>query len=112
MVFTVVILLTADFVTGSLVLVMVGLVVLYLMGTYHLWGEHLNSITMTNAIVAIGISVDHSVHLAQAFKESIGSNAAERLKSAFDKVGLSVFNGGVSTFLAILSLVGAKSYIF
>jgi len=58
------------------VLLMVGLVVLYLMGTYYLWGEYLNSITMTNAIVAIGISVDHSVHLAQAFKESAGYTAS------------------------------------
>ena len=64
MVFLIVILLTADIITAVLVLTMVGLVVLSLMGTYHLWDEHLNSITMTNAIIAIGISVDHSVHLA------------------------------------------------
>jgi hypothetical protein len=31
---------------------------------------------------------------------------------AFDRAGLSVFNGGVSTFLAIVPLAASESYVF
>ena len=32
--------------------------------------------------------------------------------AAYDKIGVSIFNGGATTFVAVFALVGANSYVF
>ena len=95
-----------------------------LFGLIHFWGLTLNPLVVVNIVVAIGVSVDYSAHIAYAFlttpvpekdgNESINKNEIRHHKAtiALNKMGSSVFHGGFSTFLAILVLAGVKSYIF
>ena len=41
-----------------------------------------------------------------------GATKDERVRKAYDKIGVSIFNGGMTTFVAILALAGARTYVF
>ena len=66
---------------------------------------------MTNTIIAIGISVDYSIHITHAFLRSKGSGTSRTIQ-ALDTAGVAVFNGGFSTLLAVLPISSIKAYIF
>ena len=75
-------------------------------------------------MLAIGTSVDYSVHIAYAYliepipeKKKRKYDTPEKIRrfkaqTALSKMGSSVFHGGFSTFLAISVLAPAKTYIF
>jgi predicted RND superfamily exporter protein len=73
------------------------------------WGLTLNAFSMTFIIISIGIAVDYNAHIAHAFKTVTGTRN-ERVIKAFDTMGVSVFHGAMSTFLAIAVLINTKSY--
>ena len=93
-----------------------------LFGLIHFWGLTVNPLVVLNIIVAIGVSVDYSAHIAYAFLTTplpkhgnYDTNAKIRsykAKIALSKMGSSVFHGGFSTFLAILVLAPTTSYVF
>lgn len=62
-------------------------------------------------VLAIGLSVDYSVHIAHAFMHKQGKRNQRAVKSLAE-MGISVINGAVSTFLAVILLSGSSSYIF
>ena len=103
-----------------LVLCMMGLVDLNLVALIWYWGLELNFISMINIILALGLAVDYSAHLAHAYNfsepESDCKTDRERrvskVKGAFTKIGTSVFHGAFSTFLAIVTISASSSYIF
>ena len=101
----------ADFITAAVVLVMVGMVDVCILGMLHFWDGELNAVSIANIVIAIGIAVDYNSHLAHAFKSAVGTRQ-ERVISALDTVGLSIFHGSFSTFLAVLVLSFSESYIF
>ena len=110
-VFIIILLLLADFYGALIVFLMVGCTVLCQVGLIFLWNENLNSINMTNTIIAIGISVDYSIHITHAYQRSKGSSTSRSIK-ALDTAGVAVFNGGVSTLLAVSPICTATAYIF
>ena len=69
--------------------------------------------------MAIGLSVDYVVHLSHAVaseeEEESGSenprSTAECIAKALDKVGVSIFKGGLSTFLGICLLAFSLSEV-
>ena len=86
-----------------------------LFGLIHFWGLTVNPLVVLNIIVAIGISVDYSAHIAYSFlttpppadeKTQRTPESIRHFKAtaALSKMGSSVFHGGFSTFLAILVL--------
>lgn len=95
---------------------------LCLFGLIHFWGLTVNPLVVLNIIVAIGISVDYSAHIAYAFLTAPlpahGNYSTPRrirrykAREALSKMGSSVFHGGFSTFLAILVLAPGKTYVF
>lgn len=77
---------------------------------YH-WDLTINAVTTVMIVMSIGLSVDYSAHIAHMFMVQKGSRV-ERARAALNGIGVSVLNGGVSTFLAFVLLSGSKSYVF
>ena len=112
------------FVTGSLpvtglVCLAVLLVDYFLVALIHYWDLTFNSVVVVNIVIAIGLAVDYSAHISHTYliiePPSEMSNSEKRVYKAhraLSSMGSSVFHGGFSTFLAIIALAGARSYIF
>lgn len=83
-----------------------------LLGFIHWFGMHMNVVVAINLLLALGLTVDYSAHLAHAFMHVPGATKDDRVRGAYDKIGYSVFNGGMTTFVAALVLVFAKTYVF
>ena len=111
MVYIITVIMMADFITAAIVLLMVGMVDICILGMLAFWGEDLNSISIANIVIAVGIAVDYNAHLAHAFKGAEGTRE-ERVIKALDTIGLSIFHGAFSTFLAVLVMSFSESYIF
>ena len=87
------------------------LIIINIMGYMHFWGQTLDSVTIIMLIIALGLSVDYSAHIGRAFMEHRGT-PDERLKNSLADMGVAVFNGAISTFLAVIVLSSSKSYVF
>lgn len=110
-VFVVVLVFLANLGIAITVVVHVALVLLAVLGIMVYWDVSLDSVSLVNLVLAIGLSVDYSCHVAHAFMHKQGTRD-ERAHLALKEMGVSVINGAVSTFLAVLLLGGSKSYIF
>jgi len=110
-VFIVNLIMLADVFAAGLVLVMVGLVDICILGYMAHWNLDFNSVTAINLVLAVGLAVDYSAHIAHSFLVCKGSGR-DRALQAVDHIGTSVFNGAFSTFLAVLPLSMSKSYVF
>ena len=75
-------------------------------------GIHLNSGSILFLLISAGMSVDYSAHVAHSYLTSQKPTKQERAKEAVSYVGLSVFCGGFSTFLAFLAMVGSENRVF
>jgi len=80
-------------------------------GFIHFWGLTIDTVSCTMLIIAIGLCVDYSAHIAHAFMSSTGSRN-ERVQAALSDIGPAVLNGGFSTFLAFVLLAGSRSHVF
>ena len=91
---------------------MVALTILLVAGSLRMWGLQIEVVTVINLVLAIGLSVDYSVHIAFSYLTETSDDREERVKNVLAKTGVSVFNGGFTTFLALVWLVGADSWVF
>jgi len=87
------------------------LIILNIVGFMHFWGLTIDSVTVIMLVIALGLSVDYSAHIGRAYMEIQGT-PNERLKRCLGDMGVAVFNGAFSTFLAVLMLSGSQSYVF
>ncbi|XP_066936303.1 patched domain-containing protein 3-like [Clytia hemisphaerica] len=76
------------------------------------WGLTIDTVTTIILVIAIGLTVDYSVHIAHGFMASRAGGRNERMTEALYEVGPAVFHGGFSTFLAFLLLSASTSYVF
>ena len=122
-VFFVLIVVTGNFKVTLLVTLSIILVDLYLYALIYYWGLTFNTIVVINVVVAIGLSVDYSAHIAHSYLTARPPNNAyyrgkperKRLfkaRLALSQMGSSVFHGGFSTLLAISALGPSSSYVF
>ena len=113
---------TASIEVTLLVTFCVLLVDLFLCGLIYYWYLSFNPLVVINIVIAIGLSVDYSAHIAHTYlivvppahlkltkKKDI---RVYKTKVALSQMGSSVFHGGASTGLAIAALSPAKTYIF
>ena len=112
------------FVTGSLpitclVVLAILLVDLFLVAMIHYWDLTFNNVVVVNLVIAIGLAVDYSAHIAHTYLTinapkdlEKGEQRRYKARKAISGMGSSVFHGAFSTFLAIVVLGGARSYIF
>lgn len=92
-------------------LIVIGMVIIDVLGLTYFTGINLNSVSVITLVLVTGISVDFVVHIARSFLEQVGTKQ-ERAIKALGTMGPPVFYAGFSTFLAIIVLAFAKSYIF
>ena len=117
-VFVLVTLLTANVFIGLFVLIAIALIDFCLLGFMPWIGVEVNSVSVICVVLAVGLAVDYSVHIAAAFltvtaERSDGRSArAQRAAHALWKMGPAVVNGGFSTFLAVAPMYFAESYVF
>ncbi|GAQ78788.1 putative Patched family protein [Klebsormidium nitens] len=110
-VFGITIVLLADLVAATAVGLMVLCIDVELVGALHWLGLSFNAVTAINLLLAIGIAVDYSAFIAYAFIDARGTRD-ERARAALARLGVAVFNGGFTVFLAIVGCAFAQSYIF
>ena len=114
---------TGNFQVTLLVTASIILVDAYLYAMLYYWNLTFNTIVLINIVIAIGLSVDYSAHIAHTYLLTRAPNNAyfrgnpsrKRLfkaKIAISQMGSSVFHGGFSTLLAILALGPSSSYVF
>lgn len=116
---------TASFTVTLFIVICVALVDVFVLALCTFWNVSLNSISMINIVIAIGLAVDYSAHIGHAYLVSDAPNYDEdgkeltshqrrviKARGALTSMGSSVFHGAASTFLAIVMLSGSKSYIF
>lgn len=89
----------------------VGIITIDVLGLTFFSGINLNSVSVITLVLNAGIAVDFVVHIARSFMDQVGTKS-ERAIKALETMGPPVFYAGFSTFLAILVLSGASSYIF
>lgn len=118
-VFFVVLFITGSFPVTLLVVLAVVLVDLFLIALIFYWDLTFNTVVVINIVIAIGLAVDYSAHIAATYltiKAPSHMTDAEKRKykagKALSTMGSSVFHGGFSTFLAIITLSASSSYIF
>lgn len=124
-VFVIMFIFTANFTITIFVVLCVILVDVFLFGLLAFWDITMNSVTVVNIVIAIGLAVDYSAHIAHAFLSVKPPSHDEngkpltshemrvyKARGALGMMGTSVFHGAASTFLAIVVLSPSKSYIF
>lgn len=119
-VFLVVFFVTANLHVTLLVTLAVILVDIFLIAAIHYWDLTFNTVVVVNVVIAIGLAVDYSAHISHTYlliapPKSCTTNSERRIykaRKALSVMGSSVFHGGFSTFLAIIALCAAKSYVF
>lgn len=110
-VFVVSFLLIGNPLTALVTLLGVALSVVDILGIVHFWDINLNSVSVINLALVVGLTIDFSAHIGLSFMEAVGTRV-ERAKIACTKLGPPLVHGGISTTLAIFPLVAAKSYVF
>lgn len=97
---------------------------LFLSALIFYWGLTFNPLVVINIVIAIGLSVDYSAHISHSYLTTqVDGELAQyyttdkqkriyKTQQALSKMGSSVFHGGFSTFLAIITLAPSKTYIF
>ncbi len=111
-VFVVLGILLADLVTSLLVTLVVGSCLLNILGFMHFWEVSLDGVSVVFLVLAVGISIDYSAHIAHSFLHNHAETRAKRVTGALGEMGVSVINGAASTFLAVIVLSPSESYIF
>lgn len=120
LIFTVVFLLIPDPWINIPVGACVVLSVLCAIGMFHWFDMTVNTCTACWAVLSIGLAVDYSAHIGHMYRFSnedeegnrLGRSGNERSIETTKRIGTSVFNAATTTFLAVLVLSQAKSFVF
>ncbi|XP_060064761.1 patched domain-containing protein 3-like [Ylistrum balloti] len=110
-VFTVTLLLIANFRTSLIVFTCVIFTLVDVAGTLHFWGVTIDTASSILLTLSVGLAVDYSAHIGHMFMTVQGTRP-ERVVATLKKIGPAVFSGGFSTFLAFLLLCNSYSYGF
>ena len=86
------------------VLSMVVLSLIDVAGFIHFWGLTIDTVSCVNLIIAIGLCVDYSAHVAHRFLVERSGSREDRVRTTLIHIGPAVLNGGVSTFIAFILL--------
>jgi len=94
-----------------MVMACVMLTLVDVVGTLHFWGVTIDVISCVNIILATGLCVDYSVHLAHSFSVASGTRIS-KTKKALSDLGPAIANAGMTTFLAVIILPASSSHVF
>merc|ERR1719228_2748976 len=69
------------------------------------WDLTYNGVTTIYTLIALGLSVDYSIHIGYKFSTTVGTSK-ERVMETMRLMGPPVLHGCLSTLIAVLSLAG------
>lgn len=72
-------------------------------------GLVIDSVSVINLVLAVGLSVDYSAHIGHCFMVKGGPKKDQRVIESLADIGASVVNGALSTFLAVAVLLFSTS---
>ena len=88
----------------------------------HFWGLTIDVISCVNLVIAVGLCIDYSAHVAHCFLVTeIPDKSGQvpdwsgndlRAIRALSDIGPAVLNGGFSTFLAFVVTSTSESHVF
>merc|ERR1719412_2296016 len=110
-VFVITLLLLADVAICVMVLICVVLTLVDIVGMLHFWHITIDTLSCVNIVLAVGLSVDYSAHVAHSFIVAKGSSI-ERAQTSLTTIGPAIINGGITTLLAVLLLYFSESHAF
>lgn len=100
---------------GNTAVVMLSLVLvdIDLLGILQVWKLNVNSITVINLVMAIGLVVDYGLHLVHCCgSQDASMGVDERITKALAEIGPAVMMGATTTFIGIVPLSASKSEVF
>lgn len=74
--------------------------------------QRLNSISVINLSVAVGLVAECVLHFVRTFLDVRGAKSSKEGGGSYEEGRMSVFVGELSTLMAILPLAASDSYIF
>jgi len=110
-IFMITFILLANIQLSFMVMMMVCVTLVDIVGFLYLWNVHIDIVSCINIVISVGLCVDYSVHIGHAYIVASGSRKEKTIKS-LETIGLAVFNGGVTTFLALTMCAGSTSHTF
>ncbi|KAK3092687.1 hypothetical protein FSP39_005902 [Pinctada imbricata] len=99
---------TMNFVIGIIATIYISLVTTCVIGIIPLVGWKLGVLESLNLCMVVGLSIDYVVHLAEAYNTSPHQDRRNRVRTMFEKMGLSVLSGAATTFGAAIILLFAQ----
>lgn len=104
LIFLIILVTVADILGALLICAMVSSILLGQLSTLALLGESLNLTTIAATIMAIGLSVDYSVHFYYCCKTGKEGDGSARVSQAMNKIGVGILHGGITTLIAVIPL--------
>jgi hypothetical protein len=102
----------ANIVTALLITFNVAFCIIEILACMFSLGLVIDSVSVINIVLAVGLSIDYSAHIGHCFMVKGGDNKDARATESLADIGASVLNGALSTFLAVAVLLFSKSYVF
>ncbi|XP_071537135.1 NPC intracellular cholesterol transporter 1 homolog 1b-like [Panulirus ornatus] len=110
-VFTMTLLLLANFISSIYVLICVIFTLVDVMALMTWWELSIDSVSCINLVLCTGLCVDYSVHIALHYMQVKGTRDY-RVRLTVRGMGPAVINGAFSTFLAFILLANSDSHVF
>lgn len=108
----IVLLTVASPMTALLITIAVAMCLIEILGFMYLLGIAIDSVSVINLVLAVGLSVDYSAHVGHCFMVKAGADTNARATEALADIGAAVLSGATSTFLAVVVLLFSSSYVF
>ncbi|CAN0119730.1 unnamed protein product, partial [Pylaiella littoralis] len=84
-----------------------------LLGFVYHWGLDVNSLTVIELIMAVGLVVDYMVHIVHYFLHQDPNSPKDvRIADGLGEIGPSVVVGAATSFVGIMPMVFAKNHVF
>lgn len=96
---------TRDFLLSIMSTVTIGMVVLTMIANIVWLGWDISIIESICLTILVGLSVDYTIHLANAWRTNIISMRQRRLNATLLEIGISVMAAAVTTFLSAIPLL-------
>lgn len=99
-------------VTALLITLNVACCIVEILGCMWALGIAIDSVSVINIVLAVGLSVDYSAHVGHCFMTKGGTDKNKRALESLADIGAAVLQGATSTFLAVVVLLFSSSYVF
>mmetsp|Transcript_2466 Transcript_2466/g.3461 ORF Transcript_2466/g.3461 Transcript_2466/m.3461 type:complete len:800 (-) Transcript_2466:32-2431(-) len=99
-------------ITAFIISANVACCIVEILGFMHLFGIAIDSVSVINIVLAVGLSIDYSAHVGHCFMTKGGDDKNARALESLADIGSAVLSGALTTFLAVVVLLFSKSYVF